>query len=174
MPPDVRTELQQQLAPYRRAFPDARWTRPETWHLTLLFLGSVRPDRVPELTILVDEVAGRGSAYGVVVDRGGGRTRRSEGVAWLGLSDGAGALIEAATVAADGCPEEITLGAPPKRTPSAHLTVVRNASPAVVDALRDQAFGRLGVGWTIDRVGLVRSHLEPDGARYETLHEATL
>ncbi len=40
MPTAVREALAAQLAPYRAAHPDVRWTRPETWHLTLLFLGS--------------------------------------------------------------------------------------------------------------------------------------
>jgi 2'-5' RNA ligase len=95
-------------------------------------------------------------------------------VAWLGLSEGAGTIIETATLMADVCPADITDGPPPKRTPAAHLTVVRRADEAVIDALRRQAHGRLGVGWTVDRLQLVRSHLERDGARYETLYEATL
>ena len=171
MPHEVRVELQRQLAPYRRAHPEVRWTRPATWHLTLLFFGSVPPDRVPELERLIDDVAARTEPYEATVDQGGGRVRRGEGVAWLGLSAGAGRLVEAAVLTAEGCPSDLTDGPPPKRTPSAHLTVVRRADQAVVMALRDQAHGRLQVGWTVDRLRLVRSHLERGGARYETLHE---
>lgn len=160
--------------PYRRALPGVRWTRPQTWHLTLLFLGSVAPDRTPELRGLVDVVAKQVGPYEVRVDGGGGRTRRAEGVAWLGLSEGAGRLIESASLLADGCPPDITDGPPPKRTPSAHLTLARKADEAAIRALRDQAHGPVGVGWRIDRIELVRSHLEPSGARYETLHEARL
>lgn len=174
VPEAIRTELHEQLAPYRRAHRAVRWTRPETWHLTLLFLGSVDPSRATELHDLVDEVATRFAPYMVVADRGGGRTRRGEGVAWLGLSEGAGTLIEAATLTAEYCPHDITDGAPPKRTPSAHLTLVRKADDAVVRALREQSHGPLGVGWTVDRLQLVRSHLEPGGARYETSHEGTM
>jgi 2'-5' RNA ligase len=174
VPDDVRADLGQQLRPYRRAFPDVRWTRPRTWHLTLLFLGSVGPQRVPEVTRLVEDISALIAPYEAVVDQGGGRSRRGEGVGWLGLSSGAGSLIEAATVAAQHCPAEITDGPPPKRTPSAHLTVARRADEAVIEALRKQACGAVGVGWRVDRIQLVRSHLAPDGARYETLHEATL
>lgn len=174
MPGDVRSDLQRQLGPYRRAFPGVRWTGPRTWHLTLLFLGSVGPDRVPELARLVDDLAARTTPYAATVDQGGGRWRRGEGVAWLGLSNGARALIEAATLAAERCPTDITHGPPPRRTPSAHLTIVRKADEAVIRALRVQAHGAVGVGWRVDRIQLVRSQLQPDGARYETLHEATL
>jgi 2'-5' RNA ligase len=174
VPDSARAELHRQLAPYRRAHRAVRWTRAQTWHLTLLFLGSVAPHRTAELESLVDEIAALIEPYAVEIDQGGGRTRHGEGVAWLGLSDGAGTLIEAATLAAERCPQNITDGVPPKRTPSAHLTVVRSADMTVVQALRDQRHGPLGVGWTVDRVQLVRSHLEPNGARYETLYESTL
>lgn len=112
--------------------------------------------------------------YRVRLAAGGGRVRHGEGVAWLGLSAGAGRLIELAAAVAEGCPDDITSGAPPKRTPSAHLTVARKADDALVRALRDHALGRLEANWTVDRLQLVRSHLEPGGARYETLHEAAL
>ncbi len=174
MPEAARTRLHEQLAPYRRAHREVRWTRPESWHLTLLFLGSVAPDRVPELQRLVDDVARRRPPYVATVDQGGGRTRGREGVAWLGLSEGAGTLIETATLTAHGCPPDISDGRPPRRTPSAHLTIVRKADEVVVQALRGQALGPLGVSWEIDRLRLVRSFLQAGGARYETLHEATL
>jgi 2'-5' RNA ligase len=43
-----------------------------------------------------------------------------------------------------------------------------------VRALRDHALGAIATSWTVDRLQLVRSHLEPTGARYETLYEVTL
>lgn len=174
MPVSVRRELQAQLVPYRRHHPHVRWTRPESWHLTLLFLGSVEVTAVGQLERGVRSTAQRTAAYDVRVQRGGGRTRHKEGVAWLGLSRGAGTLIETARRMAAACPPDVTTGPPPKRTPSAHLTVVRKADEAVIEALQTQAHGPLGVGWTVDRIELVRSHLEPGGARYETLYEAAL
>lgn len=170
----MRRELQAQLAPYRRAHERVRWTRPSTWHLTLLFLGSVAPSHVTELEHLVDEVASHVQPYRVWADRGDGRVGEDDGVAWLGLSEGAGELIEAASLAAAACPPDVSGGRPPKRTPSAHLTVARKADEAVVRALRERSCGPLGVGWRVERIELVRSHLEPGGARYETLHESTL
>jgi len=151
-----------------------RWRRPQTWHLTLLFLGAVDPARVAELHGLIDDMAREIAPYRVGVDQGGGRFRHGHGVAWLGLGDGAGALIEAATLIATSCPPGITEGPPPKRTPSAHLTVVRKADEAVIEALRSEAHGPLGVHWTVNTLQLVRSHLDPDGAHYETLRQAAL
>lgn len=169
MPAPVRETLAAQLAPYRAAHRDVRWTRPETWHLTLLFLGSVAPDRVVELERLVEDVAAAVATYDVSVDRGDGRVRGRDGVAWLALSAGAGRLIQTAELVTGGCPTDITAGPAPKRTPSAHLTVVRRAHREVVEALREQRCGPLGVAWTVDAIQLMRSRLEPSGARYDTL-----
>lgn len=170
----MRERLAGQLAPYRSRHREVRWTRPETWHLTLLFLGSVERGRVAELESLIDHVAAGLRSYRVCADAGDGRVQRGEGVAWLGLSDGAGTLIEVAQAVADGAPSDITSGAPPRRTASAHLTVVRKADRTVIEALRSQTHGPLRVEWTVDRIALLRSHLDAAGARYETLAESTL
>lgn len=171
----TRDKLEDQLAPYRRVHSGSRWPPPSTWHLTLLFLGAVDPDRVHELVALVDEVAAMTSGpYRARADVGDGRPRHRGGVAWLGLSTGAGQLISIADALAKQCPPTISLGAPPKRTASAHLTVARAVDEALIDDLRTQRHGRLGIEWQIDRINLVRSHLAPSGASYETMHERTL
>jgi 2'-5' RNA ligase len=174
VPTAVREALAAQLAPYRAAHPDVRWTRPETWHLTLLFLGAVVLDHVVELERLVEGVAGATASYDVSLDRGDGRIRGREGMAWLALSEGAGRLIETAELVARECPADITAGPAPKRTPSAHLTVVRKAHREALEALREQRHGPLSVAWTVDAIQLVRSHLEPGGARYVTLLQVPL
>jgi len=97
-----------------------------------------------------------------------------DGVAWLGLEAGAGDVIETAEVVAAACPADITMGAPPKRTPAAHLTIARRADRELIAALETRSLGSLDAAWTIDRIALVRSHLGPGGSRYETLHEVTL
>jgi 2'-5' RNA ligase len=174
VPATTRKTLDQSLRPYRAARPHVRWTSPESWHLTLLFLGSVGADRVTELRCLMEQEAVRWAPYQVRAASGGGRFSRGEGVAWLALYEGAGTLIELAAALAEHCPSDITTGPPPRRTPSAHLTVARRADRAVIDALRRQTYGPLAVTWTVDRLGLIRSHLGPDGAHYETVHEVPL
>lgn len=170
----MRQQLAAQLAPYRAHLGEARWTHPRSWHLTLLFLGQVRSERVLEVQALVDEMAAAVTPYRVRADEGDGRLYRGEGVGWLELSQGAGALIELAVALAERCPPGVTAGAPPRRTPSAHLTLARKAGRATIDALRSQAYGPLEVAWRVDRIRLLRSRLDATGARYETLHEATM
>lgn len=174
LPLPVRETLQSQLEPYRRRHRQVRWLRPETWHLTLVFLAAVEPERLPELERLLDAVARHSAAYEVRVDEGGGRERRGDGVAWLRLTRGAPALIEMAERVAAGCPPVVADRAEPRRTPDAHLTVARRADRSLIADLRTQAHGPLGVSWVVDRLLLVRSQLSSAGAEYETLHEATL
>ena len=78
-----------------------------------------------------------------------GASADGEGVAWLGLSAGAGRLIETATLTAERCPPEVTHGRPPRRTPSAHLTVVRKAHEGAIEALR--AAGTWPAGSELER-----------------------
>lgn len=174
LPDEVRTSLWGQLAPYRRQHDQARWLAPATWHLTLLFLGSVPPEQVLSLVALVESVAAASSPAHLGISGGGGRVRRQEGVAWLAVAAGAREMLTIADRLAAACPDGITIGAPPRRTPSAHLTVARRADGALVEALSEQRHGPLWAAWHADGIALVRSHLGPGGSRYETLHEAAL
>ena len=174
VPPAARDILDRSLQPYRAHARGVRWTRPESWHLTLLFLGTVTPARVGELGTIIEQVAAERAPYHVTAAAGGGRISRGEGVGWLALDEGAATLIELAGALADRCPRDMSSGPAPRRTPSAHLTIARRADRAVIEALRRQVHGPLALRWRVDRIGLVRSQLEPDGARYETLHEFPL
>jgi len=151
-----------------------RWLEPATWHLTLLFLGSVPVARAAELVSLADQVGRANRAFDVTIDGGGGLVRQQDAVAWLAVQDGAGEVIRMADQLLTACPPDVTAGAPPRRTASAHLTVARRAGPELVEALARQRHGRLVAGWSVGRLALVRSHLGREGAHYETLHEATL
>ena len=93
---------------------------------------------------------------------------------WLSVGAGARDVLAMADRLAAACPDGITIGRPPRRTPSAHLTVARRANGVLVDALTEQRHGLLEATWHADRIALVRSHLGPVGSRYETLHEAAM
>jgi RNA 2',3'-cyclic 3'-phosphodiesterase len=174
LPIEARRSLWAQLAPYRERHRETRWLLPETWHLTLLFLGSVPVGRVGEVAAAVDRAATRAGPFRVSVAGGGGRERHGEAVAWLPVGAGAGRVIEMAGWLAADCPADAAIGGPPRRTPAAHLTVARGTDRAAIDDLAAERWGRPEEHWLVDRVALMRSHLERAGARYETLHEAAL
>jgi RNA 2',3'-cyclic 3'-phosphodiesterase len=59
--PGVAEDLSAALAG-RRAGTDWRWTAPETWHVTLAFLGEVWEDPADVLSLISEGVAGGGPA----------------------------------------------------------------------------------------------------------------
>lgn len=174
LPPDVRRSLWGQLAFYRERHRAARWLPPETWHLTLLFLGSVPEGRAEEVVALIDHVAGIAHRFSVAVAGSGGRVRGGDALAWLRVEDGAAQVIELASHLAADCPDGLAGASPPRRTPAAHVTVARGAERRLVEDLAADRWGHPEARWEARSIALVRSHLEPSGARYETLHEATL
>ena len=93
LPADVGASLWTQLGPYRQRHATVRWLVPGSWHLTLLFLGSVPVEHVPALIALVDDVASAIGPFEVSIAAGGGRVRDGDGVAWLRVATGAGQVI---------------------------------------------------------------------------------
>jgi 2'-5' RNA ligase len=162
------------LAPYRRAFVAARWLDPETWHVTLLFLGSVPVSVVPKLLTAMAGVAARWPPFDLDTVRGGGRVRGGDGTAWLWIGRNVRGVIELA----EDLEWAVVRGDPrlprPRRAPSGHVTVARRADAGLLGALREETLGTLRAGWRADRIDLVRSHLGPTGARYERVHETLL
>lgn len=150
-PAEVRAQLETLRSRDRLG---VRFVRSENWHVTLSFLGEADPDAA--IAALDDVTLPSARArLGPAVDVLSGR-------ALVIPVSGLDAL--AAAVAA-GAAE---LGAPPtRRRFRGHLTIARVKSharmPAVLGALVNTEFA-------VDEVALVQSRLEPDGARYETLH----
>ena len=149
-----------------------RPVRPDGIHLTLRFLGETDPDLVGSLVEQVARVAAAVrrvtvTAAGWGVFPGPGRPR----VLWAGLRGELGPVVDLARAVEDAV---VDLGFPRERRPfRPHLTLAR--------ARRDQRpllpgrpdphvpeFGPVPV----EEVVLFRSHLLPDGARYEALSRA--
>jgi 2'-5' RNA ligase len=73
VPGEVTAALWDRLGEVRRRHPDVRWTPPENWHVTLVFLGASEPALVPAIGEVVEVVAGRYAPLDVVIDGVGGR-----------------------------------------------------------------------------------------------------
>jgi len=159
------------LAPYRDAHPTARWTTPDAFHLTLLFLGAVDPAQADRLAAVARDVATRGRPFAVRTGAAAGTLRDSEGgVAWLRLADGSHEVSLLSDALAERIPPAAIAGQrAPRRAPAAHLTVARKATQALIDDLAEERYGPVAAAWTADRIVLMRSHLGPERARYGTL-----
>jgi RNA 2',3'-cyclic 3'-phosphodiesterase len=149
-PDDVAAEL---TALHRKDQRGVRFVRPENWHVTLRFLGNADPGEVIEAlegVVLAPARARLGPAVDVLAER-------ALVVPVDGLDTLARPVIERTAHIGE---------APPRKRFFAHLTVARVKArapmPRVLGALIDAEFD-------VDEIALVRSRLEPQSARYETI-----
>jgi 2'-5' RNA ligase len=130
-----------------------RFVRPESWHITLRFLGDAAAGDVVDAldgTPLPQARAQLGPAVDVLAER-------ALIVPVGGLDELARAVIRRTR----------DVGQPPPKRFTAHLTVARvnrrARMPRAIAAPFSAAFD-------VDEVALVESRLDPAGARYETVH----
>lgn len=171
MPPVIAAGVDIALAPYRDAHPEVRWTTPDAFHLTLLFLGAVDPAQADRLAAVARDVATRGRPFEARTGAAAGSFRDpDDGVVWLKLTDGAREVSLLSDALAERIPPSAVAGQrAPRRAPAAHLTVARKATQALLDDLAAERFGPVSGTWLADRIVLMRSHLGTDRARYGTL-----
>ncbi len=137
-----------------------RWTPAEQWHLTLVFLGEVAEDRVPELRERLGRAASRSTPMQLGFGAAGTfpKQARHGRVLWSAVTGDVDELTRLAErCAAAARRTGVTVEDRPFR---AHLTLARARQPtadmtADVAALADYA----GPGWPAEEVVLVRSHL---------------
>jgi len=152
-PADVRAALAAVVGP--EPPPDGvRLVPPDQFHVTLRFLGSIdRAEAVIEALAAAD-LASASAIGGPSVERVG---QQAAVVPIDGLDELAAAVV-AVTV---------ELGQPPSERPfRGHITLARSK--------RGEFGGLIGrpvtVSWPVTSIRVVRSHLRPDGAEYETIH----
>lgn len=158
----------------RKDLPNASWTRPESWHLTLKFFGDVSADFVARFA---DEIApaafetvpGEIQAGAAVVFPERGRPR----VLGVGFSPSPG--VEAITRLADAAAEAAArLGSRESRPFHPHVTFarIRNGWPSrAVDDYRREIEAWRFPTWRARSCVLFESRLDPAGAVHTPLQE---
>ena len=197
VPDEVRAALAAALGPVRIRFRGGRWQSPDTWHLTLRFLGDTPVGEVPSIERAVRGAAAAGVPFRVALGEAGSFEHRRGGrVAWVGLVRGGPEVAAlAARLAAALAPGEPA--GPPLQV---HLTIARDAPDGLVPALTAAmealragtsgagGAGRVGLGsrptapaggegslaWVADRLVLYHSVLGRGGATHTVLLEAPL
>ncbi len=148
-PEEVVADL---TALHRKDQRGVRFVSPESWHITLRFLGEARPDDVraamegwsmPAATVQL------GPAVDVLAER-------ALVVPAAGLDDIAAEVVE----------RTAHLGEPPRKRFVGHLTVARVKPYAQMPRVLGSLFS---AEFVVDELVLVQSRLDPDGARYETI-----
>jgi len=155
---------------------DVRWVEPDRLHLTLKFLGDSSPEKLPQLTEILEENANIFSRFVVELgDVGAFPNLRRPQTIWLGVERAEGLSRLAEEIDRAVCKLGFEREA---RSFRAHLTLGRVKSSqglgALADALRAGAGCPAGIEWPIEDVELIRSELRPTGPLYTILHRFPL
>lgn len=176
VPDDEKSRLGAVLDTLRASDLPFRWVNAESLHITLKFLGQTAGDQVDVVTAALRRAARGVASFDIRLGGFGAFPSVARArVLWLGV-DAPPALAELQ----DRVENEIEpLGFPrEKRSFSPHLTLGRLKPQAEhVDAAgMDRMTGRIGykAQFTAVSVDLMRSHLSPRGARYETVERVLL
>jgi 2'-5' RNA ligase len=164
LPVAVRDAIAATVQPWRERFAGARWVRPENFHVTVKFLGPVRPDLLGWVGERVETVA---AAHRVIATSltglGAFPARRRARVLWMGLDDRAGGMAEIALALDEELAPEFS---PESRTFTPHVTVARSDPPLVLPAESPAAPDR---SFAVEGLAVFRSDLGNPGPRYEAI-----
>lgn len=171
IPKKERDRIFRAARPLRNADFPVRWVSPDLFHLTLKFLGDVRPSALPAVDEVVASVAGKtGSFHMEIGGFGAFPTIRRPGILWVG-ADPSPALrclkqdLEWA-LSDHGFSRETRAFHP-------HFTLGRATKEEGAGAFRglDSLTANLSLAIRVKvwKVDLMESHLSASGPRYEIL-----
>jgi 2'-5' RNA ligase len=166
--PETRARLGGLLAELRPLLPRVRWSRAESLHVTVRFLGYASPPALVALQGPLAEAAARcPPAQARIGGLGTFPERGSPRVIWLGLE----VPESVRTLQAECERAAVQAGFPPEPRPfRAHLTLGRWTEPARRPALPEADLGRA----PLERLVLYRSDLRRSGPLYTPLAAFTL
>lgn len=155
---------------------NVRWVRPANIHLTLTFLGDIKPAEIGSIDEALADVAG-GFAPFVLTLRGLGffPGAKRPRVMWVGLGGDTRRLFDVQAGLTDRLAE---IGFPKEKRPyKAHLTLgrIRQSQPSGRFHRAQQQYADWGdQKFTAERIVLFRSDLKPSGAVYSPLKQRKL
>lgn len=121
-----------------KATVDARWARTEGLHITLVFFGELKPDRLPEIVAATTRLATQFQAIPLELKGAGCFGAANPRVLWLGVEGAVKPLADLATQLGQALG---VVSEHPGYTP--HLTVAR-ASTRAGDPMLNEVARRLG------------------------------
>ncbi len=172
---ETRDELSSVINYLKISKADVKWTRPDSIHLTLKFLGNIEEDMVELISGALAEALKEGSSFKISLSRPGVFPGWSKPrVVWIGLDEGRDDVKRLVSLVGSAMR---SLGFErEERDFKAHLTLGRMRSPKNKEKLK-KLFEELEVAPVvchIDRVILFSSELTPEGAIYTPLSEIPL
>ena len=169
LPEEVKTRVTAHAKRLSEAFPQTRvsWERQEKLHLTLKFVGEIKPVRVDELSSAAGRAASSVEPFELsLAELGSFPQHGAARVLWLGVRDDSGQLTSLHRSVEDEC--RIAGFAREPRPFKPHLTIARIRSPhgarELASAHRESTFEPQV--FTVSELIVMRSELGPGGSRY--------
>jgi RNA 2',3'-cyclic 3'-phosphodiesterase len=168
-PPAALAELEAAVAPLHPARPELHWSSPQSWHITLAFLGEVDDRTAARLANRLERAAGRHPGVDLRTAGGGAfpsviRAR----VLWTGIRGDVEVLREIQRSVAAGARRAGAPSPDEGRRFRPHITLARSKDPVNARPLVDALAKYSGSTWPADRIHLIRSHLGAQ-PRYESI-----
>jgi RNA 2',3'-cyclic 3'-phosphodiesterase len=149
-PPSVLLELRAAMTTLPHSDPSLRWTRPDSWHITLTFLGEVSEPMVPDIKERLGRAAARNTPMELAIAGGGHFGGRALWAGIQGERDRLGRLAEAVNAAARRCHIKVE-----DRAFRPHLTLARVRG--VQRDSSDEAPGPVDLQAYVDRMAAFRT-----------------
>jgi 2'-5' RNA ligase len=173
IPRVLKSKIEDLQGELRRTGADVKWVQPPGIHLTLKFLGNIRPEDVERISQALEPAISVWEPFEARIHgMGGFPSSRNLRVVWVGLDRGTGELLSLQQAIETKMAE---LSFPPEGRPfSPHLTLGRVRSSrgkaALAQALEKQKEAEVGT-FRAGEVFLFRSELKSSGAVYTKLKD---
>lgn len=171
--------IRREIARVQETLRDAdgvRWTRADSVHLTVKFLGNVADGLAPDLCEALAAAAGISGPFEMTVGGVGCfPPRGNPRIVWVGADEPTGRLVECVGLVEEAYAD---LGfAPEKRAYTPHVTIGRVKSPRKAKDLRDRLARHESFAagaQSVEELVLFQSDLRPSGAVYTPVFRAPL
>ncbi|OFV97785.1 MAG: 2'-5' RNA ligase [Acidobacteria bacterium RIFCSPLOWO2_12_FULL_54_10] len=170
LPEEIRSKISDLLDQLKPMTRNVRWSRPETMHITLKFLGETSPDIMRSVSNRLSTLTNSLPFHLRIQGAGYFPSEVSPNIIWLGIE--AGPPLETLANKIEAC--LVPLGFQKETRPfSPHLTLGRLRSkdsiPVVRQFLSDPDRTNFGSGFEVREFHLYESQLSPGGSVYHKI-----
>jgi RNA 2',3'-cyclic 3'-phosphodiesterase len=171
VPAAVLAAIESYIQALKKAEPDVHWVKVDSMHITLKFLGEIKPDLVRQVEEILEPLAHLYKPFNIKVKGTGCFPNRSKPrVFWLGLEQDAGKSLNEIHAWIDDNLKPLGFSVE-ERDFSPHLTLGRVKKPQnftnLFAYLEKTPFGEQVI--EVDKIALMRSDLKPSGAEYSEI-----
>jgi 2'-5' RNA ligase len=172
LPASLRARIINHIDRLRSALPEARasWSREDTLHLTLKFLGDTSVTNIEHLSAAASIAASKVEPFEIGVEGCGSFPPRGQPrVLWIGIDDPSGKLSELNRALEDECANAGFARDPRAFHP--HLTIARMRQPhgsrQLASVHKEIGFNREAI--SVSEVAVIRSELRSEGSKHTVI-----